>query len=236
MLLLFIKNFNNIWHLSSLNYSSQRKSASPQHTRQGSIQSGCLKTQGKRGAEGRGGQLRSPSFSLHLSIYLTVLTPRSPGLKPKDLAFFRQPPPPPPPFGMYWLTAAFPVCLRVKRTEEQERSEKTERQNDVDVRAPRRRKRVVRVRRLTLVHTGALTPELAPEDLLEHIKYQFQIPSFSQHFQCTWSESTYCLLNNFISFYSPFQSCLRKHQFSEYRRTQIVPDLQRNLERSFMKT
>lgn len=120
----------------------------------------------------------------------------------KGLSFLppAAPHPPPTTFGMYWLTAAFPVCLRVKRMEEQERSEKTERQNDVDVRAPRRRKRVVRVRRLTLVHTGALTPELAPEDLLEPIKYQFQIPSFSQHFQCTWSESTYCLLNNFISF------------------------------------
>lgn len=55
-------------------------------------------------------------------------------------------------------------------------------------RAPSSWKRVARVRRLpTLVHAGALTPESAPEDLLEPIKYQFpNPPPFPQHLQCTW--------------------------------------------------
>lgn len=53
------------------------------------------------------------------------------------------PHPPSTPLGMYWLTAAVPVCLRVKGTEEQG-GQRKQRMAEGHRRAPSRRRRVVR--------------------------------------------------------------------------------------------
>lgn len=132
VIMLFIKNFNNIWHLSSLNYSSQRKPASPQHTRQGSTQSGCLKTWGKSGYRGKGRPAEIPFVLSSSFIYLTVLTPRSPRLKPEALLSSAcRPHPPLHSFGLYWLTAV-PVCLKGLKEWKSRRGqrENREQQND----------------------------------------------------------------------------------------------------------
>lgn len=160
---------------------------------------------------------------LHLSIYLIFMTPRFLGLNP-EMGSPTLLSGPAPPLGMYWLTAAVPVCLRVKGMKER-KGQRKQKMTGWHRSVPSRRKCAVRARCRALVSVALQTSEVVPAD------YQFQI-SLSHPFQGTWSESTHYLLNHLISLVS-FQMLLEKTLVFQVPRDQNGPKSLERLGKKF---